>query len=308
MRFALRQLRKNPGFTSVAVLTLALGIGATTAIFSVVYGVLLRPLPYQKPEQIVRLWEANARGQRASLTDPNFEDIRSQSRSLQGLAETRSSPESVSGGSEPTQTMVAAVSRDFLRVMRVQPVWDAVLRPRISAVRTSQVERPLFPELVAAIHQVGANISIFGEATMVDRINDSPAAYLHRSSAWLVGGFAALAFLLGVVGLYGVIAYSVSQRTREIGVRMALGAQRKSVYQLILKEAAWLTGAGIAGGIVCSIAAATLIRGLLFGVRSWNAPTLAAVSAMLAVSALLASYIPARRAANVDPMVALRYE
>jgi ABC-type antimicrobial peptide transport system permease subunit len=166
----------------------------------------------------------------------------------------------------------------------------------------------LFPELVAAIHQVGANISIFGEATMVDRINDSPAAYLHRSSAWLVGGFAALAFLLGVVGLYGVIAYSVSQRTREIGVRMALGAQRKSVYQLILKEAAWLTGAGIAGGIVCSIAAATLIRGLLFGVRSWNAPTLAAVSAMLAVSALLASYIPARRAANVDPMVALRYE
>jgi ABC-type antimicrobial peptide transport system permease subunit len=166
----------------------------------------------------------------------------------------------------------------------------------------------LFPELVAAIHQVGANISIFGEATMVDRINDSPAAYLRRSSAWLVGGFAALAFLLGVVGLYGVIAYSVSQRTREIGVRMALGAQRKSVYQLILKEAAWLTGAGIAGGIVCSIAAATLIRGLLFGVRSWNAPTLAAVSAMLAVSALLASYIPARRAANVDPMVALRYE
>jgi len=105
---------------------------------------------------------------------------------------------------------------------------------------------------------------------MVDRINDSPAAYLHRSSAWLVGGFAALAFLLGVVGLYGVIAYSVSQRTREIGVRMALGAQRKSVYQLILKEAAWLTGAGIAGGIVCSIAAATLIRGLLFGVRSWE--------------------------------------
>jgi putative ABC transport system permease protein len=122
IRYALRQLRKSPGFTTVAVLTLALGIGATTAIFSVVYGVLLRPLSYERPEQIVRLWETNAHGQRVSFTDPNFEDIRSQSRSLQGVAELRSGPEPVSGGSEPTQTMVAAVSRDFLSVMHVQPV------------------------------------------------------------------------------------------------------------------------------------------------------------------------------------------
>jgi ABC-type antimicrobial peptide transport system permease subunit len=143
---------------------------------------------------------------------------------------------------------------------------------------------------------------------MAERINDSPSAYLHRSSAWLVGGFAAAALLLGVVGLYGVIAYSVSQRTREIGVRMALGAQRSSVYQLLLKEAAWLAGAGIAGGLVCSIVAATLIRGILFRVRSWDAATFVTVSVVLAISALLASYIPARRAAKVDPMVALRYE
>ena len=143
---------------------------------------------------------------------------------------------------------------------------------------------------------------------MIDRINDSPTAYLHRSSAWLVGGFASVALLLGVVGLYGVIAYSVNQRTREIGVRMALGAQRSSVYQLIMKEAGWLAGVGISAGILCSIGAATLIRGLLFGVRSWDAATLAAVAAVLAISALVASYIPARRAAKVDPMVALRYE
>jgi macrolide transport system ATP-binding/permease protein len=174
--------------------------------------------------------------------------------------------------------------------------------------RTSQSEESLLPSLVAAVHEVDPGIGAMNETTMTAKINNSQSAYLHRSAAWLVGGFASLALLLGVVGLYGVIAYSVSQRTREIGVRMALGAQRASVYQLIMKEAAWLAGVGIAAGLVCSVAAATLIRGLLFRVESWDAATLIIVSVVLATAALLASYIPARRAARVDPMVALRYE
>jgi macrolide transport system ATP-binding/permease protein len=91
-------------------------------------------------------------------------------------------------------------------------------------------------------------------------------------------------------------------------VRMALGAQRGSVYQLILREAAWLIGTGIAAGLVGSLLAATLIRGLLFGVRSWDGATLAGVAVVLAICGLLASYIPARTAARVDPLVALRYE
>ncbi len=175
-------------------------------------------------------------------------------------------------------------------------------------VRTSQDPRSLLPAMETSIHEVDPNIATHNGVTMTDHIRDSPAAYLHRSSAWLVGGFATMALLLGVVGLYGVIAYSVSQRTREIGIRMALGAQRWSVHQMVLREAGWLATTGIAIGAVCSLAAATLLRGLLFGIHPWDLPTLGGVAAVLGVSALLASYIPARRAASIDPVIALRTE
>ncbi|HKR85962.1 MAG TPA: ABC transporter permease [Terriglobales bacterium] len=195
-------------------------------------------------------------------------------------------------------------------------IWPAVYYPFAQSsdtyfslvARTSQNEGSTLQALVNTIHEVDSGIGTLRESSMAERINNSPSAYMHRSSAWLVGGFASLALLLAVVGLYGVIAYSVSCRTREIGVRMALGAQRRSVYRLIMKEAVWLTAIGVAAGLAGSLAIANLIRGLLFGVRSWDAATLVATAAALAIASLAASYFPARRAAKVDPMVALRYE
>jgi len=175
-------------------------------------------------------------------------------------------------------------------------------------VRTSQDPHELIPALTKVVQQIDPDVATFGGITMEDRIHDSQAAYLHRSSAWLVSCFAGLALILGVVGLYGVIAYSVSQRTREIGVRMALGAQRGSVYRLILKEASWLVAIGITAGLLCSLAATSLMRKLLFGISPWDASTLATVAAALAVAALAASYLPARRAASVNPVEALRAE
>jgi len=175
-------------------------------------------------------------------------------------------------------------------------------------VRTSGDPTPVLTSLSAAVHQVDPGIGTFNELTMQQRINDSQTAYLHRSAAWLVGGFAALALLLGVVGLYGVIAYSVSQRTREIGVRMALGAQRATVYQLILREAGVLTAIGITAGIVCALGASTMLRGLLFNIRTWDISTLAFVAIVLGAAALIASYIPAHRAASINPVEALRAE
>lgn len=175
-------------------------------------------------------------------------------------------------------------------------------------VRTSQSGLSILPSLSAAIHQFDPGVVVLAGASMEKRIEDSPSAYIRRSSAWLVGAFAAVALILGVVGLYGVIAYSVSQRTREIGVRVALGAERKNVYLLILKEAGWLTIIGIFAGVAASLAVTTLMRKLLFGIASWDVPTLIAVSAVLLIAALLASYIPARRAASLNPVDALRAE
>jgi predicted permease len=121
-RYALRQLRKNAGFTLVAVLTLALGIGATTAIFSVAYGVLLRPLPYPDPDRLVAVQEITTKGRLSRLADPNFVDFRDQSRSFQAIAKYNDYVVSVSGAQKPTRTRIANVSPGFLRVFGVQPI------------------------------------------------------------------------------------------------------------------------------------------------------------------------------------------
>jgi macrolide transport system ATP-binding/permease protein len=176
------------------------------------------------------------------------------------------------------------------------------------AARTAQDEKALLPVLVKSLRAINPNLGIYGESTMTAQMSTSQSALLHRFSSWLVGGFAAMALVLAVVGLYGVVAFSVSQRTREIGVRMALGAQRAAIHRLILKEAGWLTAIGILIGLACSVAAAELMRSLLFGVRAWDLSTLAGVAAVLGSSALLASLIPARRASSVNPVVALGTE
>jgi putative ABC transport system permease protein len=130
LRFAMRSFLRNAGFSAVTVFTLALGIGATTAIFSVVYGVLLRPLPYPDSDRIVRVWQLDKDGNRMDVSDPNFADWQAQSRSFAALAQVQGpAPASVSGDVEPVRVPAAVVSRDFFRVLGVQPAAGRAFAP-----------------------------------------------------------------------------------------------------------------------------------------------------------------------------------
>jgi len=155
-----------------------------------------------------------------------------------------------------------------------------------------------------AVAQIDSREVIYGVQTMNDVIAGSLAA--RRLSMILLGIFAALALILSCVGIYGVISYVVGQRTHEIGIRIALGAQRTDVMRLVLGEGAKMALAGVMAGIAAAFGLTRLMANELFGVTAQDPLTFAAVAVVLALVALLACYLPARRAVRVDPMVALR--
>jgi macrolide transport system ATP-binding/permease protein len=175
-------------------------------------------------------------------------------------------------------------------------------------VRTRQDAGALLPPLLSSVHQIDLNLGVSNEGTMRDRIGSTQTALLHQYSACLVSSFAAVALILSIVGLYGVIAFSVSRRTREIGVRMALGAGRRSVVLMILREAGKMVTLGVLVGLLASFGLSRLIASMVFGVSTSDPLTFAGVAMVLAAVAVVACYVPARRASAVDPIVALRYE
>jgi len=174
------------------------------------------------------------------------------------------------------------------------------------AVRTRIAPESLSNAIRREVQNLDPEQPIYHVATMEQRMLDSVGP--QRFDASLLGLFAAVALLLAVVGIYGVMSYWVAQRTHEIGVRVALGAQPRQVLRLVLARAAWLTLAGLTLGLVGAFVLARSLSGLLFGVRPLDPLTLLAASAALAGIAFVASWQPARRAAAVDPIVALRYE
>jgi putative ABC transport system permease protein len=173
-------------------------------------------------------------------------------------------------------------------------------------LRTANDPASLIPQVRRAIHEVNPDIAINDIQPMDEVITD--ALWQRRLWGVLFALFAGVALLLAAVGLYGVMSYLVSQRTREIGVHVALGARPLDIHRLIIGQGLKLLGLGVTLGLLGSIALSRLMTSLLFGVTAYDVQTLAGVSLLLAVVALAACFIPARRAANVEPTIALRAE
>jgi putative ABC transport system permease protein len=184
------------------------------------------------------------------------------------------------------------------------------LSPRISLitalVRISGDPKRFAPEIRKLISGIDQNVPAYQVETLERQLTDSIAP--RRFNMFLLSSFAAAALLLALIGIYGVIAYSVAQRSREIGIRMALGAQRLEMVGMVMRQGMAIVMAGVVAGFIAAIGLARLMISLLYGVKPDDAPTFLIVAAALSLMALFACAGPALKAALVDPIVALRYE
>ena len=217
-------------------------------------------------------------------------------------------------GKDPTRPwttivgIVKDIKSDGLDVDGVPHIYVSTYQdnlPLLSVVlRTSLPANLLEPQIRHEIQSIDPSLPISNALSMNDVLDRSLAS--RRFSAELVGGFAGLAVLLASIGIYGLLAYMVGQRSREIGVRMALGARREDILRMFLRKGVALAGVGIVAGVVFSASTASLMAGLLYGVRSHDPAVFLIVPLLLLAVAVLASYLPARRATKVNPMIALR--
>jgi putative ABC transport system permease protein len=305
LRYALRVLRKSPAYTVTAIAALGLGIGANTAIFSVFSALLLSSLPYgdsHNGEGTLPVALINQTMARQYWT--NEDPV--------GTRFKWCCPED----SGPWFTIVGVIGD--IRMMGLDqpsrpemyyPVAQAGMNwmwPRDLAVRTRANPAALAGAIRQAVWQVDRDQPVSNVST-VDEILGTEVLE-RRTQTTLLGAFAGLALLLACLGIYSVLSYQVVQRTPEIGLRMALGAQKGAVFRWIGGSAMALAAAGVAAGLAAAWWATSLLRNLLFQVEPREPGAFALLAGIVLLVALVAVAIPTRRAIRVDPAIALRHE
>ena len=294
VRYALRMMRRSPGFTAVAILSLALGIGANTAIFSLINTLMLRMLPVRAPHELVELLSRYPASPHERFrmevsrrqSDRKTSHVRSRDCTLRDRRRRRR--REVSGSAR--RRTPNGVSQ---RVPGRTHLLEFALRTTVPPTAVAGAVR-------SAVRDVLKTVQVAKVTTLNDQVNASIVT--ERLIATLSGLFGALGAGLTAVGLYGLLAYTVARRIKEIGIRMALGATERDVMRMVLTSALGLVSAGVVVGVPIVFwirrVAASMAGGLPVGIAI---PIALAAIGMLVV-ALLAAYVPARRAARVHPM------
>lgn len=322
LRYTVRRLMKSPGFTVTAVLILGLGIGANTAIFSLVNCVLLKPLPYPNPDRLVLVYQVIQGDEKSQFDYPDYLDVRANQRTLDSLTAFYPDDFTLTGRGEPERISGIYVSGSLFKVLG---------RPFLIGKPFGETEDNSETRSVVVIsehlwntkfqrdpHVLGANLLLNGRSFEIVGVTPAQANELGKVelvekgfatkhlSMLVVSLFSGAALLLAAVGLYGVLSYSVSQRKRELGIRVAVGAQAWNIFRLVVTQGLLIGATGLVVGLAGALIFAHFIQAALYRVPSTDPPTLIAAAAVLWLTALMACLLPALRATRIDPIQALR--
>jgi putative ABC transport system permease protein len=330
LRYALRTMAKAPGLTAVLILTLALGIGSTTTIFSVVHSVIVDFVQTADDRALDTLGARIVRGRALAASDaldaPGVALVNESfvARYFRGREPIGQQVKLLFGYQGDVR--VVGVFADIKREAVDQPAGTELLLPlrqypqrwqhptapeeMYAVLRTTEDPAALIPAVHRMVAELDPTLPLFDVHTMDDVLWEAVAR--PRFLMFLLTAFAGIALLLAAVGIYGVMAHTVAQRTHEIGLRVALGARPAQVRAMVLRQAATVVAAGVAIGLAAAVALSVALggslRGLFYGEPLAQPVLLAAVALAVIATALLATWIPVRRATEVQPTVALRSE
>ena len=338
VRYACRLLRRDLGYAAVAILTMAVGIGATTTLFSVAYGVLLKPLPWADGDRLVRITESR-KGQQARLpgTISNgaylaWRDQASTVEAISGYGLGGDAMTAIANGGEPTRLQVGRLTASMFDVLRARPLRgraftadderddsgaDLFIAHRqfpdwwtrgsiIFVVRTTDDPHAHVQALRTAVREQDPTAALDSIMTMEERVASSLA--MPRLYAVLLVSFAVAALAIAAVGLFGLLSYVVAQRSREIGIRTALGAQTPDILALVLRQGTAISISGIAAGLCAAYVLTRYLSSFIYGVDRADVASYITVACAVGLVATIASIVPAWRAARIDPLIALRAE